>query len=227
MSTNPPHDEHDWHSAEYVAEWISTDRTRDALRRPKLRRAASLLPFERAAPITVLDIGGGYGEFSRQVLEEFPRSDVVLLDSSEPMLDAARERLAPFGERIRFHVADLASAGWTGGLDGPFDAAVSSIAIHNLRVPSLIHAVYRETASVVAQGGAFFNLDYLFPRSPALGDLYARASRRPPGARGTRSDRDEEPATLERQLSWLAESFDEADCLWKDLREALLCGLRA
>ncbi len=84
MSLVAPHGEHDWLSGEYVDEWIRNDVTRDAERRPKLRRAAALLPFNRGCAIEVVDIGGGYGEFTRQVLEEFPVSSVVLHDFSKP-----------------------------------------------------------------------------------------------------------------------------------------------
>jgi tRNA (cmo5U34)-methyltransferase len=222
------HHEHDWLSDSYVKEWIESDATRDAERRPKLRRAASLLPFESTQSIQVLDLGGGYGEFARQVLEVFPNSSVVLHDFSVPMIDAARERLARFGARVDYRISDLSRSGWSDDLGGPFDAVVSSIAIHNLREPVLIRDVYREVATVVAPGGAFLNLDYVFPRSPLLSELYGRASGGAWTARGTASAADAEPATLENQLRWLLEGgFAEVDCLWKELREALLCGLRA
>jgi ubiquinone/menaquinone biosynthesis C-methylase UbiE len=221
------HHEHDWLSDAYVHEWIESDATRDAERRPKLRRAASLLPFEREQSIKVLDLGGGYGEFAGQVLEVFPHSAVVLHDFSSPMIAAARERLAEFGERVDFRLSDLSQPGWSDGLGGPFDAVVSSIAIHNLRQPALIHDVYREVATVVAPGGAFLNLDYIFPGSPLLAGLYGRASGGGGRARATASAGHVEQATLENQLRWLLEGFDEVDCLWKELREVLLCGLRA
>ena len=38
---------------------------------------------------------------------------------------------------------------------------------------------------------------------------------------------DDEPATVENQLPWLDEGFADVDCLWKDRRETLLCGIRA
>ena len=221
------HHEHDWLSDTYVREWIESDATRDAERRPKLRRAASLLPHESAQSIRVLDLGGGYGEFARQVLELFPNSTVVLHDYSPPMIDAASERLAEFGGRVEFRLSDLSRPGWSYGLGGPFDAVVSSIAVHNLRQPALIHDVYREVATVVGPGGAFLNLDYIFPRSPLLSDLYGRASGGGRGTGATGAGGHVEQATLENQLRWLLEGFDEVDCLWKELREVLLCGLRA
>lgn len=240
MSMAVPHGEHDWLSPSYVDEWIRNDVTRDSERRPKLRRAIALLPFDRDRAIDVLDIGGGYGELTRQVLEEFPNSRVVLHDFSEPMIAAARQRLSGYQARVDYRLADLQKPGWSTGLSGPFDAAVSSIAIHNLRQPAAIHTVYREVATVIRPGGIFLNLDYLFPRSPALSALYAgrgdgdawrsgQDRHRDHGGYERREDTEppEELATLENQLRWLAEGFAEVDCVWKDFREMLLCGIRA
>ncbi len=221
--------EHDWLSETYVREWIASDATRDGERRPKLRRAASLLPWDRSRGLRILDLGGGYGEFAAQVLEEFPNSAVTLHDFSPPMIAAARERLARFGERVDYRLSDLGRAGWSADLGGPFDAVVSAIAVHNLREPTRIRDVYREVYTIVAQNGAFLNLDYIVPASPALAALYARAlglsaqERAPAAVEG-----DPGQATLENQLRWLREAgFAEVDCLWKELHEAFLVGLRA
>ncbi len=75
-----PPGEHDWLSETYVRQWIASDVTRDGERRPRLRRAVSILPFEKERDISVLDLGGGYGELAAQVLQEFPNSTVVLHD---------------------------------------------------------------------------------------------------------------------------------------------------
>jgi tRNA (cmo5U34)-methyltransferase len=222
------HGEHDWLSPAYVEQWIASDVTRDAERRPKLRRVASLLPFDGARELRVLDLGGGYGELARQVLEQLPNSTVVLHDFSPPMIAAARERLSAFGDRVDYRLSDLRHTGWSTGLGGPFDAVVSAIAIHNLRNPASIRQVYLEAATLVAPGGAFFNLDYIFP-GPLLSELYARARGESTWrAANSMAPSDGDRATLENQLRWLREAgFAEVDCLWKDLREALLCGLHA
>jgi hypothetical protein len=45
-----PIDEHDWHSREYVNHWIQSDITRDAERRPILRRMLAVAPFPPKRP---------------------------------------------------------------------------------------------------------------------------------------------------------------------------------
>src|ERR1035438_7656373 len=80
------------------------------------------------------DVGCGGGVLGAAILGRFPDSRGVFLDFSPPMLDAAREALAPFGDRVRLEAADLASPAWRDsvGADAPFDAVVSGYAIHHL-----------------------------------------------------------------------------------------------
>jgi ubiquinone/menaquinone biosynthesis C-methylase UbiE len=79
----------------------------DAQHRPLLRQAVGLLPFAPDASVRVLDLGGGYGEFSTQVLDLFSQARVCLADYSVPMIERAQQRLAPFGDRMAYRVCDL------------------------------------------------------------------------------------------------------------------------
>ena len=76
MASEPgrrPSMHHDWHSAEYVADWIAHDVARDPERRPRLQQMLAAAPFARDAAIEVLDVGGGYGAVTEEVLKAFPK----------------------------------------------------------------------------------------------------------------------------------------------------------
>jgi len=152
-------DHHDWHSRSYVDEWIARDITRDEERRLRLRRMLADASFTAAAGIAVLDVGGGYGVVTEEVLQAFPRSIVTLQDYSQPMLDQARRRLAAHGGRVKYMVGDLRDPAWTTGLVGAFDLAVSAIAIHNLRDLAQIAACYRAIAGTLKPDGVFLDYD--------------------------------------------------------------------
>ena len=158
--------EHDWHSGEYVDWWITRDQSRDAERRERLKAMLSHADVAADAEFAVLDVGGGYGVVSEEVLTVFPHARIVLQDYSAPMLDAARERLGGFGDRVSFVLADLTDAGWVDRVvdeaGGPFDLAVSAIVIHNLRQLDLIADAYRDVAQVLKPGGAFLDYDLFF-----------------------------------------------------------------
>ena len=187
-------DHHDWHSPNYVEEWITRDLTRDEERRERLRQMLAAAPWAADAEIAVIDVGGGYGVVTEEALRAFPRAHVTLQDYSQPMLDEARQRLARYGDRVRYAVGDLRYPNWTAAAGGPFDLAVSAIAIHNLREPDLIAACYRATAGVLKPEGVF--LDY---------DLFGLIG------------------GVEAQMQTIGEAgFAAVDCLWQEGRLATI-----
>jgi SAM-dependent methyltransferase len=191
-------DHHDWHSAGYVDEWIARDVTRDEERRARLRGMLAAAPFTADAAITVLDLGGGYGVVSEEVLLTFPQAVLTLQDYSQPMLDRARERLAAYAGRVNYAVGDLRDPAWTHGIAGPFDLAVSAIAIHNLRDRAQIADCYRAIATVLKPEGMF--LDY---------DLFGLIG------------------GIEAQMTTIKDAgFRAVDCLWQEGRLGIIRAAR-
>lgn len=156
---------HDWHSAKYVDEWIMRDILRERERRPLLEQMFSGVSIPRDRALRVLDVGGGYGAVTEQVLRAFPHAQVTLQDYSQLMLDRARQQLSNYPDRVRFILCDLQESSWTHRVVGPrigesFDLVVSGIAIHNLREENLIAGCYRAIFEVLKPGGAFVNCDH-------------------------------------------------------------------
>jgi SAM-dependent methyltransferase len=193
-NNDAPVDHHDWHSPNYVDEWIARDLSRDEERRRRLRHMLAAAPSTADAEIRVLDVGGGYGVVTEEVLLAFPRAVVTLQDYSRPMLDRARRRLAAHGERIAYAVGDLRDPAWSVAVGGPFDLAVSAIAIHNLRDHSEIAACYQAIAGVLKPEGVF--LDY---------DLF------------------ELIGGIDAQMKTIGDAgFAAVDCLWQEGRLAII-----
>jgi SAM-dependent methyltransferase len=153
---------HDWHSTAYVADWIDHDRARDPERRPRLQAMLEAAPFPREAAIEVLDVGAGYGAVTEEVLKLFPEARVTLQDYSQPMLAEAQRRLAPQAGKLRYVTADLTDPAWARAVGGPFDLAVSAIALHNLRDPPTIFACYGAIHDLLRPGGRFLDYDLFF-----------------------------------------------------------------
>jgi tRNA (cmo5U34)-methyltransferase len=197
---------HDWQSAGYVDDWLARDAAMEAERRPLLRRTASLLPFPPDTPVRILDVGAGYGALTEEVLAR-PGAHVVCQDYSQPMLDHARTRLAWAGDRVSFVTGDLRSPDWTAGLPAPFDAVVSSIAIHNVGSAQRIREIYAEISGLVRPGGCFYNLELLFPASVVLRHIWyehgvVAAHQRTAAARtGREASLDEAREELRRRFS--------------------------
>ena len=87
-------------------EWDA--RTYDRVAEPQTRWGSMVL---QRLPLdgdeTVLDAGCGSGRVTELLAARLPRGRVIALDASTAMVEAARERLAPLGDRVRYVVADL------------------------------------------------------------------------------------------------------------------------
>ncbi len=88
-----------------------------------------------------------------------PRGRVVALDGSASMIAAARERLAPFGDRVSFVVADLSEPV---PLTEPVDAILSTATFHWIpdhdALFANLAAVLRPGGRLVAQCGGAGNI---------------------------------------------------------------------
>jgi tRNA (cmo5U34)-methyltransferase len=235
-------DHHDWTSEAYVDEWVSRQRAEDSRRAERFLLMCDLLPFPTDATVTILDVGAGYGALSQYILGRFPNATCVGQDGSEPMLSRARTLMETYGERFRAHQSDLFDPHWLPTAFAPFDAAVSSSCLHNLRDFKRISEIYRDIREHLKPGGALLNLDLLNAPSAALQQRYAgvAAARRQRageprediGAMVRRAERSPAevgagpfPANLEQHLVALkAAGFTEVDCFWKDLQRALYGG---
>lgn len=211
--------EHDWLDPAYVEAWVADRIDGDRHHRSRLEHLARLLASAVVtADPAVLDVGSGPGVLAEAVLRSIPGARLVVQDYSPPMLDQARSRLARAGDRVRFHQSDLRSPGWTLELGQSFDAVVSSYAIHNLRDPAAIRAVYDELVTVLAPGGCVLLLDLVESPGPRADALIGERRRRDEG----------EPSSLAAQLGWLASAgLVQVDCLWKDGFEVAICGFRS
>jgi tRNA (cmo5U34)-methyltransferase len=105
---------------------------------------------------------------------------------------------------------------------GPFDAVVSSFAIHHLPHDRK-RALYGEVAAVLGPGGTFANLEHVASPTQGLHDRFLDAV----GVGDQPDDPSNILAPVEDQLGWLrAVGLVEVDCLWKWLEMALLVGVR-
>src|SRR5215470_17947518 len=74
--------------------------------------------------------------------------------------------------RFDYVIADFSKPGWSRAIQGSFDVIVSTIAIHNVRVPGIIEGIYKEVFELLKPGGCFLNLDLVFvPLAKQLGWL--------------------------------------------------------
>lgn len=203
--------------------------------------AATGRPVRRMA-----DLGCGSGVLATVVLGQNPGAEAVLVDFSEPMLEAAREAFAGADPRPAFVVGDLADPAWIEGVrpHAPFDVVVSSYAIHHLP-DGRKRALYGEILALLAPGGAFVNVEHVASPTPwveAIWDglmvdslLAFQQSRGTGRSRAEIADdyarRPDKEANLltpvETQCEWLRElGYSDVDCYFKVFELAVFGGRR-
>lgn len=76
----------------------------------------------------MLDVGTGPGRLPAEILRQRPDLRVIAVDPAADMVDLARERLAPFGDRGSALVGDAAHLPVP---DGDVDLVVSTLSVHH------------------------------------------------------------------------------------------------
>jgi SAM-dependent methyltransferase len=189
-----------------------------------------------------LDLGAGGGAFAELVMETHPDATGVLVDFSEPMAAAAKQRLERFGERWEYVLGDLRHAAWREALPGGrYDAVVSALCIHHLP-DERKRALYAEAHDLLEPGGIFLNWEHV--AATGLGDgmleewmvanLVAAERRRPhprPDDQVVReyldAADDDILADPDVQCGWLRQSgFDEVDTFFKIPEMAIFGGVK-
>lgn len=146
----------------------------DRLANPMTRWGSSVLDrLALRGDERVLDAGCGSGRVTERLLERLPMGSVVALDASAQMVALAREKLASWGDRVEFHVADLAQPL---PIDGHVDAVLSTATFHWVLDHDALFrnlaAVTRPGAQLVAQCGGGENIGRIRAILRDLGETY-------------------------------------------------------
>ena len=153
----------DWDAATY-------DRVAD----PQARWGASVLErLSLAGDETVVDAGCGSGRVTERLLERLPGGRVVAIDASPSMIAVARGRLARFGDRVDYLVADLGRPfDLPGGVVA--DAILSTATFHWIPDHDSLFrnlaAVLRPGGQLVAQFGGAGNIASVLAILASVGD---------------------------------------------------------
>jgi trans-aconitate 2-methyltransferase len=145
--------------AEAPRDWDGA--TYDRIADPMARWGANVLDrLELVGDETVLDAGCGSGRVTELLAERLPRGRVIALDGSLSMVAAARGRLAAFGDRVSYVVADLGSP--LPIETASVDAVLSTATFHWVRDHDALFrnlaAVMRPGARLAAQCGGAGNI---------------------------------------------------------------------
>ncbi len=200
--------------------------------REMIAALVNALPFYAEREINVLDLGCGTGTVSRIIREKFPAARITCLDMAENMLAKAAERLQGFSN-ITYVAADFHDL----KISDQYEVIVSSLALHHLKTDADKKNNYRHIYEALNRGGVFYNADIVRGPDEHLQNLYLdkwkeymrqNVSEEEIAHKWLpRHQREDNPATLLRHLSWLQETgFQRVEVIWKYYQLAVFGGCK-
>jgi SAM-dependent methyltransferase len=195
---NTQTDTPDW--TRWLARWDAQQQRHIPDREERFTAMVDALAAFTGPEPRVLDLGCGPGSLSARVLDRLPGATVVAIDADPVLLAIGRGALAG-RTTLSFVDADLRSD-WVSALPsaGPYDAAVSTTALHWLGLHQLVR-LYGALAGVVRPGGIFLDGD----RLDFAHDQAAIAA----GAREIRLEWPDAPAGAEDYEAWWSAAVSE------------------
>lgn len=193
--------------------------------------AVSIVPFEKNAPLSVLDLGAGTGLYSGMIQAVFPNINLTLLDLAPEMLEKAKARFEGMGKSPRILFGDYVTTDFAGS----YDLIISALSIHHLADADKEH-LYQRIYSSLKPGGMFVNAEQVLGSTTDLEQLYRTQWIESVRAKGI-SDQElnralkrmeyDRMAPLITQLSWLEKAgFQNVDCWYKNFSFAVFGGYR-
>lgn len=123
------------------------------------KTAAQLVP---ARPV-IVDLGVGTGALAARCLHRVRHAQLHGIDADAEMLGIARQRLAPYGERVRLALGSFART--------PLprcDAIVTTLALHHIPSPRTKGRVYARCRAALRDEGILINGDVMLSDHPDL-----------------------------------------------------------
>lgn len=154
--------QHEFHNTQFVRDWA--DRFVPSPERIQLfDTIIDGIATHAQSSVHIVELGIGPAYLAERVLEKLPNVTYEGVDFSEPMLEIAAERLAPYASRVTYTQADLVAEDWGAKVKHPVGAIVSTWALHDLGGEVNTTKVYRDCRNLLAPGGVFLNGDFVKP----------------------------------------------------------------
>jgi tRNA (cmo5U34)-methyltransferase len=189
------------------------------------------LPFGATRPIRVLDIGCGTGTLALCIKQNFPRARITCQDLAQNMIVIAKKKLKIHRDMLYRHGDIL-----TYRFDGPFDAVVSSLALHHIEAEKEKRDLYKKIYEALSRNGVFYNADIVRWSSPYLRKraittwkrfMRTRVSRKEAEAAVKRYRNETKRFTLADEMRWLADAgFRDTDIIWKKYSGVVYGGVK-
>jgi tRNA (cmo5U34)-methyltransferase len=188
----------------------------------------ALIPFERSAPLRILDLGCGPGLMAARILTEFPNAQLTLFDLTSEMIEACRSRFEG-NDRVTYQPGDFRTDDFGSG----YDVIVASLSLHHLML-SERPAFARRAIKSLIPGGHLITAEVIVDRSPEVRERQYELWRRHMVEQGEDGNvwyekhlAKDHPVETSAWLLMLSEAgFVSAGCFWRYLNFAIISARR-
>jgi len=202
---------------------------------------ASMLDFEQSQQIRVADLGCGFGDLTRRIIDTFPLGVVFGIDNQPQILQRTRDILRESLDQVILYQRDLNNDAWMNEIEH-LDAVVSSFTLDYL--PEKRHKIIlKESFNVLNPGGrwisceffrsednrvnrVFHDLEMTFIRS-ALQNGDVTEEQIAQLGQSTILRQDHNIVTVDEKVEWLKSAgFKYIEVPWRFLNLAVISGVR-
>ncbi len=185
-----------------------------------------LIPFDRAAPIRVLDLGCGPGVMVAEILSRYPNAHLTAFDLTEEMLQACRMRIG-INERVVYRLGDFRSD----ALGQEYDLIMASLSLHHLQLPER-PTFLRRVHQILKPGGIIIAAEVIVDEDIDVREQQYELWRRFIAGNGedaaywfARHLEKDHPAPIHALIKMLGDAgFSQGGCHWRFLNFAILSG---
>jgi len=147
-----------WSDKTFAEEWDTKDSQGHPTRGEQLDILTSVIADNYETGKFILDIGCGSGQVEKLIFDKSANAKIVGIDSSAPMLEIAKKRLANFGQNfqsLQKHIASLESTDFPSGI---YQTVFSVQVLHELTT-ELRRDLFKKIYDLLETGGQFLIMD--------------------------------------------------------------------
>ncbi|MCH8268667.1 MAG: class I SAM-dependent methyltransferase [Acidobacteria bacterium] len=188
-----------------------------------------LIPFDREAPLRILDLGCGPGLLAARLLSEYKHAELTAFDLTQEMLDSCRSRLSGV-DRVSYQLGDFRSD----DLGENYDLIVAALSLHHMELEER-YGFFRRAYRSLKAGGVFLASEVIADESTAVREQQYQLWREFMERNGEdsaawyrRHCEKDHPATISFLVATLSKTgFQAPGCFWRYLNFAVLSARKA
>ncbi len=147
-----------WHNKEFAQDWDRGESRTHPVRAEHLGIITSILKDNYKDDGSILDIGCGSGQVEELIFQKIPKAKIIGVDSSEEMLQIAKDRLKNFSENLTLIQKKIPELEIEDVPSGIFNFALCVQVLHELTT-SERSELFKKVYSKLENGGMFLISD--------------------------------------------------------------------